>query len=98
MEPVKDQPASIDDKVRAQAFADIDAIRQLRGSRPFVEYFCRRLDEKAAPLRESILRDPLAFEDYRRKQAQLHQIEEIAALLDADDAANKRIIGDPAKS
>lgn len=91
-EPLPVKEPSEEDKVKAQALSDLEDIRTLRKMPAFSRYLLRRLEEKKAPIVDSLLRSRLAPEDVRARQAQLAAYEEILKLLDDDAAGNVSIV------
>lgn len=87
-----DSRQAIENKKLAQQ--DREDISRLRDFEPFNRYFKRRLTEKVKAQEEIVLHDrSLTPDALDRERKILHALEDVAGMLDADDAASVRIIG-----
>lgn len=79
---------------KKRARETVNAIVQLRRCPAFSGYHQERLKEKVRSKKEEILyNDKLSAEEMRDARTALRTLEEIAQMVDADDAANRNILG-----
>jgi hypothetical protein len=83
---------NIDAKKRAQQ--DMEDIARLKGTPAFQRYFERRVTDKVTAQRERLLHDPkLTDAQLGEERRKLWALEEVAGMLDTDQAAAQRVIG-----